>query len=212
MRVAARTSLAAIAISLVAIDAASQSPMGRVVLTPPESLSSLKWTSLTTDPKGDVAQRRLPDAKDLAYAIDQKTDLVWFKLAVYDPLPERWFGINVAFDVDGNADNGMVWWGTNKVKFDRLASAYLSKTDEDWQGYAGVADSESVGRGSMSNLTRDVKVALDRGERAIVLGIPRATLGPAASVRVIATVGSMLINNDDLPNEGMIVVKLPPRP
>ena len=207
-----RTSVAISAAWLIAGAAAAQSPMGRVVLTPADSLSSLTWTPLTTDPQGDVAQRRLPDAKDLAYAIDQKTGLVWFQLTVYEPLPDRWFGVNVAFDVDGNTDNGMVWWGTNKVKFDRLASAYLSKTGEDWQGYAGVADSESVQRGSMNNLTRDVKVALDRERRAIVLGIPRSALGSAASVRVVATVGSMLINNDDLPNEGMVTVTLQPRP
>jgi hypothetical protein len=195
---------------LVAMSAAAQSPMHKVRLVPADALASLSWTSLASDPKDDVLQPRLPDAKELSCAIDQNADLIWFKVSVHEPLPERWFGINVAVDIDDKPENGMTWWGTNKVKFDRLASAYLSRTEDDWQGYAGVADSESVGRGDLSNLTREVKVALDREHRAILLGIPRSTLGTAPTVRVIATVGSMIANNDDVPNEGMITVKLKP--
>jgi hypothetical protein len=104
----------------------------------------------------------------------------------------------------------MTWWGTNKAKFDLLASAFLFKAEDYWQGYAGVADSESVGRGYMTNLTRDVRVALDRDERAVLLGIPRSALGKAPTIRVIATVGSMLANNDDVPNDSMITVRLKP--
>jgi hypothetical protein len=59
-------------------------------------------------------------------------------------------------------------------------------------------------------LTRDVSVALDRDQRAVFLGIPRGTLGLAAAVRVIATVGSMVANNDDVPNEGMATIRLNP--
>lgn len=43
---------------------------------------------------------------------------------------------------------------------------------------------------------------------AILLGIPRSAFGTAPAVRVMATVGSMLANNDDVPNEGMVAVKL----
>jgi hypothetical protein len=210
MRFVIDTCLVAAVSLLAAVSAAAQNPMHKVQLLPADSLASLSWTSLASDPKGDVLHPRLPDARELSYAIDSKTDLVWFKVSVYEPLPERWFGINVAIDSDDAPDNGMAWWGTNKIKFDRLASAYLSRAEDDWQGYAGVADSESIGRGNISNLTRDVKVALDRAQRAILLGIPRAALGTASTVRVIATVGSMLANNDDVPNEGMITVKLKP--
>ncbi len=191
-----------------AVPAAAQTPMRKVQLLPADALASLSWTSLAVDPKGDVLHARLPDAKELSYAIDPKTDLVWFKVNVYEPLPERWFGISVAMDIDDKPDNGMTWWGTNKAKFDLLASAFLFKAEDYWQGYAGVADSESVGRGYMTNLTRDVKVALDREQRAVLLGIPRSVLGKAPTIRVIATVGSMLANNDDVPNEGMITVRL----
>jgi hypothetical protein len=177
---------------------------------PADALTSLSWTSLASDASGDALQKRLPDARELSYAIDVSADLVWFKVNLNEPVPERWFGINVAVDSDSASDNGMTWWGTNKVKFDRLASAYLFSADDNWQGYAGVADGESVGRGNMSNLTRAVQVALDRANRAIMLGIPRSALGTAPAIRVIATVGSMIANNDDVPNEGMVTVKLTP--
>lgn len=196
---------------LVAIaPAAAQSPAQKVQLLAADTLTSLFWHSLASDPKTDVLHPRLPDAKELFYAIDPKTDLVWFKVSVHEPLPERWFGINIAIDNDGNPDNGLPWWGTNKFKLDRLASAYLFMAEGYWQGVAGVADAEGAGRTLFTNLSRDVKVALDREQQAILLGIPRPALGTAQTLRVIATVGSMLVNNDDLPNEGAITIKLSP--
>jgi hypothetical protein len=199
---------AAVFVLLIAATSAAQTPMGKLRLTPARPLASLAWVALAADPPGDGQQKRLPDATALSYAIDPKTGVVWFKVTVREPLPERWFGVNVAIDSDGDPDNGTAWWGTNKSKFDRLASAYLFKAEDDWQGYFGVGDSQSIGRGDMTNLTRDVKVALDRDERSIFLGIPRSALGPAQTIRVIATVGSMLANNDDVPNEGMVTVRL----
>ncbi len=195
---------------LVAVSAAAQSPVQKVQLLPADTLASLSWHTLASDPKGDGLHPRLPDAKELLYAIDSKTGLVWFEVSVYEPLPERWFGINVAIDNDDKPDNGMAWWGTNKSKFDRLASAYLFHAEGYWQGVAGLADSEAAGRTIFTNLSRDVKVALDREHQAILLGIPRSALGTAPAVRVIATVGSMVANNDDVPNEGMVTVKLTP--
>jgi hypothetical protein len=193
-----------------AVSAPAQTPMRKVQLASADSLASLSWSSLATDPKGDGLQARLPDAKELFYAIDSKSDFVWFKVTTWEPLPEEWFGISVAFDSDEKPDNGMTWWGTNKVKFDRLACAFLFKADDYWQGYAGVGDSESIGRGNMTNLTAGVKVAVDREQRSLLIGVPRSALGTATAVRAIATVGSMLANNDDVPNEGMITVRLKP--
>ena len=195
-------------LTLVGWPAFAQTPMSKVALLAPDSVASLSWATVAPDAAGDGFQKRLPDARELSYAIDPRAGLIWFKVRANAPLPERWFGINVAIDTDGSADNGMAWWGTNKIKFDRLASAYLSGEGSDWQGYVGVADSESVGRGYMSNLSRDVKVAVDRSQHAIVIGFPLSLLGNAPNIRVIATVGSMIANNDDVPNEGMASVRL----
>jgi hypothetical protein len=73
-----------------------------------------------------------------------------------------------------------------------------------------VGDSESIGRGNMTNLTSEVTVSIDREHRSLFLGVPRSAFASAATARVVATVGSMLANNDDVPNEGMVAVKLRP--
>src|SRR5581483_6065865 len=179
--------------------ALAQAVMRKVRLVAPDSTASLSWTSVATDPQGDGLQKRLPDAKDLSYAIDSPNDRVWFRIVAYTPLPERWFGMSVAIDDDGNPDNGMAWWGTNKIKFDRLVSAFLFEGDGYWQGYAGVSDSAAVARGNMNSISSDVTVSVDRARNAVLLGVPRAALGPAAAIRVVGTIGSMLANNDDVP-------------
>lgn len=193
-----------------ALPAAAQSPVQKVQLADAKPLAALAWRPLATDAKGDGLHPRLPDAKELSYAIDEKAGRVWFRVTTYDPLPEGWFGINVAIDSDGNPDDGKAWWGTNKFKFDRLASAYLFSADGYWQGVAGVADSEGASHTLFTNLSRDMQAALDRDQKAIFLGVPRSALGAGPTARVIATVGSMMINNDDVPNEGAVTVKLTP--
>lgn len=204
--------LPALSLLAAAVPAAAQSPVQQIHLLAADKLASLSWHSLASDAKADVLHPRLPDAKELSYAIDSKAGLVWFKVSAYEPLPERWFGINIAIDTDGNPDNGMTWWGTNKFKFDRLASAYLFSAEGYWQGVAGVADSEGAGRTLFNNVSRDIKVALDREQRAILIGIPQSALGTAPTLRAIATVGSMMVNNDDAPNEGAVTVTLKPTP
>lgn len=186
----------------------AQSVVQKVHLVEPGKLANLSWNSLTSEGQGDGIYRQLPDAKELTYALAPKGDLVWFKVRVYEPLPDRWLGINVAVDNDGNPDNGMSWWGTNKFKFDRLVSAYLNRADGYWQGVVGVGDSDSVDRGAFNNLSRDVRVAVDRTNREILIGLPRKALGGTGTFRVIATVGSSFSNNDDLPNEGAVSFSL----
>lgn len=211
MRVAqGKRLLPTLALLVAAAPAVAQSPVQKVQLEAAEPLAALSWHSLASDPQGDVLHPKLPDAKELSYAIDAKGGLIWFKVSSYEPLPERFFGINVAIDNDGNPDNGMPWWGTNKFKLDRLASAYLFRAEGFWQGVAGMADSEGAGQFLFTNLSRDTRAALDREQRTIFLGIPRAALGTATTIRVIATVGSMMVNNDDIPNEGAVTVKLTP--
>jgi len=201
-----RLAIAAVC-TLPSVSVQAQTIMHKVREEPVRSLASLSWTTLASDPKGDGLQARLPDAKELAYAVDPDADTVWFKVTVFEPLPEAWLGISVAIDSDDDPNNGALWWGTNKSKFDRLACAFVFRTGDEWQGYAGVGDSDSIAHGNMTNLTRDVRIAVNRADRWIALGVPRASLGPRPTVRVMATVGSMVANNDDVPNTGMVRTK-----
>lgn len=55
-------------------------------------------------------------------------------------------------------------------------------------------------------MTGDVAAAVDREHPALLVGVPRDALPTGGPVRLIATVGSSMANNDDLPNEGAAVV------
>ena len=88
----------------------AQSVMHRVREVVPESLASLRWSTLASDPKGDGVHARLPHATECA--IDRKTNTVWFKVTLYDPVPDEWLGISVAVDNDRDPTNGALWWRT----------------------------------------------------------------------------------------------------
>lgn len=211
MRFAIDTRVLTVFAMLVSAPAWAQTPVQKVQLVPAGSLTALSWQPLATDPQGDTKFRGLPDAKALSYALDPKTDTLWFKVTVHDPLPERWFGLNIAIDADDQPDNGMTWMGSNKMKFDRLASAYLFKGEGYWQGVVGVTDSAGAGRMVFDALSKNAKSAVDPEQRVLLIGVPRSTLGAMGpTIRVIATVGSTLVGSDDIPNEGTVVVKLTP--
>ena len=103
---------------------------------------------------------------------------------------------------------GLSGGAPNKTKVDRMASAFVFRTDDQWQGYAGVGDAGSIMKSDATNLTRVVVISVSREERWIALGVPRSSLGPSDRIHVLATVGSMVANNDDVPNTGMAILNL----
>jgi hypothetical protein len=179
------------------------------------AFAALPWKSLSVDAAGDGARPALPDATELAWTRG-RDDTIWFRVALDSAPPEGWFGINVALDVDRDPANGMPWWGSNSAfRFDRLITAYLTMGSGEWQGALGVADHEAVARGEVASVTGRVQAAIDRRGNALLVGVPASVLPSDRPVRLIATVGSSMINNDDLPNEGAAVasfgaVKRPP--
>lgn len=176
---------------------------------PASALPPGPWTELASDAAGDGKQRSLPDAAALATCADPAHGRVWFRIALAGPLPERWVGLNLALDVDGDPANGMEWWGTNKAfHFDRLVTVYGLATGDGYEGSLGVADAAEVQAGNLSG-SRDerVDVVLDRAHSALVVGIPAAALGAAGRpVRVVAAVGSAFAHNDDVPDDGAAVL------
>jgi hypothetical protein len=211
MRFAIDTRVLTVLATLVAGPTWAQTPVQKVQLVPPGSLTALSWQSVASDPQGDTKFKGLPDAKTLSYAIDPKTDTLWFKVDVHDPLPERFFGLNIVIDADDQPDNGMAWMGTNKLKFDRLASAYLFKGEGYWQGVLGVTDSAAAGKTVFDSISKSAKASIDPAQRVLLIGVPRSALGAVGpTIRVVGTVGSTLVGSDDIPNEGAAVVKLTP--
>jgi Complex I intermediate-associated protein 30 (CIA30) len=177
-------------------------------LLDPTALAGLPWQVVAEEAAGDGTRPRLPDATALAWARGSG-DTVWFRVTLASAPPEGWFGINIALDLDDDPANGMAWWGTNSAfHFDRLITAYLSLGWGEWQGALGVADAAAVATGDMSSVTREVQAAIDRPGHALLVGVPASSLPMQRSIRLIATVGSSMVNNDDLPNEGAVEVSL----
>ena len=195
------------------VPAAAPTPMvAKTALADAGPLTLLSWRPLVSDPAGDGTSPRLPDAAALAWAADGE-GRVWFRVGLHGPPPEKWLGLNVALDLDGDPTNGAAWWGANKAfHFDRLITAYLWPGAGYWQGVLGVADAEAVGRGVMNDVSRDVRVAVDRDAQAFLVGVPGAALAGGHATRLIATVGSPMFNNDDLPDSGAAEAELPAGP
>lgn len=176
-------------------------------------LAGLEWHALAADAQGDGLHPGLPDARSLAWAM-AKDGTVWFRVELAGEAPERWMGLNVALDDDDDAGDGMAWWGSNSdFRFDRLVTAYLNRVEGYWVGSLGVASAGQVAQGIMAGGDVDgVRAAVDRPGRALLVGVPRSALPAGRSVRLIATVGSSMANNDDLPDAGAVEVTFPPAP
>jgi hypothetical protein len=202
--------LAAACLLCAAAKAPAQTRVVKLHLTPAAATAGFAWQKLAEDPKGDVRSPRLPDAGAVSYHYDSRQDLLWFRIDLHGGFRKDWFGVNVAVDADGNPDNGMAWWGTNKAfHFDRVVTAYVSDVGPYYQGFVGVADVDGVNRGAMNDISKDVRIALDEKAPALLVGIRRADLGTSrGELRALCTVGSTSINNDDVPNEGALTVKL----
>lgn len=177
--------------------------------SPASELPAGPWKELAKDPRQDGAKKDLPDATAVSVCGDPSQDRVWFRIALAGPLPERWFGANLAMDVDGDPKNGMAWWGTNKAfHFDRLVTVWGNETGSGYEGMIGIAEADEVAAGSMAGSRGEhVLLVLDRAKPALVIGIPRRALGAGeAPVRLVAAVGSSFAHNDDVPDTGAALV------
>jgi hypothetical protein len=183
--------------------------VSKVHLVAPSEAARLEWKDLAADASGDGRFPGLPDASRLSFAIDRVSGRIWFSIALSQDPPGEWLGVNVAIDSDENGENGLAWWGFNKsFRFDRLLSAYLSRSGEEYQGVVGIADAAGVSAFDFTNLGSAVSVAIDREARRILVAAPLETVDPDGRFRLIATVGSAFIANDDVPGEGFASIEI----
>jgi hypothetical protein len=177
----------------------------RVIEAPDEA--RLEWKRLAEEKVRDGRYPSLPDASALSYAT--KDGRLWFRIDLLDDPPSDWLGVNVAIDGDGDSQNGVAWWGFNKeFHFDRLLSAYLTRSGSEYQGVVGVTDSEGTKTFDFTRLGSDnVSVAVDRASNALILSVALPDVDDDGSFHVIATVGSPFIPNDDIPDRGFAAIE-----
>jgi hypothetical protein len=180
----------------------------RIRRTPASALAAAKWKPLGTDPAGDGKVASLPDVVALASWSDG--DVVWFRVSLASP-PGAAFGVNLAFDVDGDPTNGQPWWGANTAfRFDRLVTVWVfDTTEETLEGTIGIASADDAIRGRAIDPSFGApRVAVDPAAREVSIGVPRAVIaGAGGSVRMLAAVGSPMRHNDDMPDAGAVTLE-----
>src|ERR1041385_8422607 len=131
------------------------------------------WTVIAAKAKGNARDAALPQAAQLSYRYDKQQDVLWFRIALYGSLDQHTFGANLAFDTRADDGAKMDWWGANKAfRFDRLVTAWVTRTANGYEGTIGVADVNGVRTKRMDNLAQNnLQILTDRD--AILIGLKR---------------------------------------
>jgi len=178
--------------------------------TPLASIPSTGWIDLGDDPARDGNMPALPDATRLEAIPSSADGTLWLRVTLRERPHERWMGVNVALDVDGDPANGQAWWVANSsFKFDRLVTVWCFRVARGCQGYIGIADADQVAAGAMApGGARSVRFAIDHERRAFVVGVAREALRlEKPEFRVVAAVGSALSYADDVPGQGAATLR-----
>ena len=176
----------------------------------PGSIPAAGWIDLGIDPERDGKTPSLPDATRLEVIPSAPGHMLWLRVTLRERPHERWMGMNLALDVDGDPANGTAWWGTNSAfKFDRIVTVWCFRVADGCQGYIGLADAAQVAAGTIVVGGGDrLQFAIDRERPAFILGVPRDLLGlKATEIRLVAAVGSALLYADDVPGQGAATVR-----
>jgi hypothetical protein len=152
----------------------------------------------------------LPDATRLETIASAPGNMFWTRIALREAPHDRWIGMNLAVDVDGDPANGFAWWGANNAfRFDRLVTVWCFRVAAGCQGYVGLADASEAASGTFVSGGADkLRFAIDRDRRAFVVGVPRDLLTPRGhEIRLVAAVGSALLFGDDVPGQGAATIR-----
>jgi hypothetical protein len=182
-------------------------PMSTVPFVPLASIPGSGWVEMATDPTGDGKMPSLPDAKRLETIRSSPDGFLWIRVTLNEAPHDRWLGMNLALDVDGDPANGKAWWGSNSTfKFDAVLTVWCFHVAEGCQGYIGLAGADQAST-FIAGVGRRLKFAIDRERRAYILGVPRDALQLGRDdFRLVAAVGSALLFNDDVPGQGAAIL------
>ena len=184
-------------------------PISTIPFTSLASIPSSGWVELATDPERDGKMPMLPDATRLETIPASADGILWLRVSLRERPHDRWLGMNLAFDTDGDPADGRPWWGANKeFKFDQIVTIWCFHVAEGCEGYIGLADSGQAAAGDYTSQGGgEFRVAIDPQRRAYIVGIPRTSLHlEKEEFRLVAAVGSALLFADDVPGEGAVVL------
>lgn len=170
--------------------------------------STQLWTMLAGDSKGDARDPLLPDAAQLAYRYDKQEDFLWFRVSLYGNANGQAFGVNIAFDTGVDDATKTNWWGANKsFRFDKLITAWVTRTENGYEGTIGVGDPAGVNAKHLNNLFQNNLRIRVEGD-SIVIGVKRTDVTDKLKLNAIAAVGSDQQWNDDVPNAGSVMIDI----
>jgi len=166
------------------------------------------WTVLSFDGRADGRDSSLADAASLAYRYEKQQDLLWFRLSLYDVPNAEGFGVNIVLDTGADDAAKMNWWGANKAfRFDKLVTAWVTRSDNGFQGTIGVGDAAGAQAKQFNNLLKnDLQIRVE-GD-SIVIGVKRTDVTDKLQMKFVAAVGSNQRWNDDIPNVGSASIDL----
>jgi Complex I intermediate-associated protein 30 (CIA30) len=187
---------------------ATGSRVVRTQLSEPPEGEHLDWKPLAQEESADGRFPSLPDAKNLSYAV--KGGRLWIRIDLMEKPPSDWLGVNVAIDGDGDPQDGLAWWGFNKkFHFDRLLTAYLTRSGSEYQGVVGITDAKGAEAFDLTRLgSETLSLAVDRKSSSLLLSVALRNVDSDGRFHLIATVGSPFIPNDDIPDKGFATVDL----
>ena len=166
------------------------------------------WTVLTPDAKGDGRDASLADAAMLSYRYDKQQDFLWFRVSLYGAPNAQAFGVNIVIDTGVDDAGKTNWWGGNNTfRFDKLLTAWVTKSTNGYQGTIGVGDSAGVKAQHLNNLLQNNLQIRVEGD-SILIGIKRSDITDKLKMNLIAAVGSNQQWNDDMPSTGSVVMDL----
>ena len=179
-----------------------------VVINTPAAPAGDVWSVLSGDAKGDSRDPSLADAAQLSYRYDKDQDMLWFRIALYGKPNQEVFGVNLVFDTGGDEAAKMNWWGSNKdFKFDKLATAWVQRHGDSYEGIIGVGDPGGAKVRKPNNLIQN-NLKIQVVDDAIIIGLKRRDLTDQMTLKMIAAVGSNERWNDDIPNRGSVTIDL----
>jgi pimeloyl-ACP methyl ester carboxylesterase len=102
----------------------------------------------------------------------------------------------------------MNWWGGNKTfRFDKVITAWVTRSEKGYQGTIGVGDAAGVKAKQINNLRQNNLQIRVEGD-SIVIGVKRTDITDKLRMTLVAGVGSNEQLNDDIPNVGFATVDL----